>query len=345
MYENYSVLFVDDEINILSSLRRAMLEEEFTCHFAESAMRAVDILESKKVHVIVTDMRMPEMNGLELLKHVEANYPTVIKLVLSGYTQLPQVLATINQVDIFNFITKPWSIEELIVILHKALDYYMLQEDNAKYKTLLETKNQSYQNILKRIDDVVDNAKKSTELLRICGSEIISFGKNFSLEEQIIIYHEIFDKKYDIYNILSKAATIERKAYGSNHLQLQITELISQQFPDAAIDNKPGIENTIFVNKQMLDAIISSIIVLFQEEFDQHGFYVNFGYANRFIISIISPNAAKTAAKAGSGMTITETKMVFIKNIVSKIFDLCQITLQVISKDGNLVIGFSFEEQ
>ncbi len=345
MYENYSILFVDDEIHILNSLRRGLLEEKFTCHFAESAMKAIDVLETETIHVIVTDMRMPEMNGLELLKHVQVYHPTIIKLVLSGYAQLPQILTTINQVDIFNFILKPWSIEELAVILHRALDHYILQEENASYKALLETKNQAYQSILKRIDDVVDQAKKSAELLRICGNEIIGFGKNFCQDEQSM-YHEILTKQQDMYNLLSKTVTIERKACESDHIQQQITQLISKQFPEAVFDTRPEVEDSVFVNLQMLEAIISSIIVLFHEEFTQHGLYVNFGYGNRFIISLISPNAAKAAAEEASDTTTcTDAKRVWIKNLLEKIFDLCKITFQIINKDGNLVIGFSFEEQ
>ena len=344
MYENYSVLFVDDEIHILSSLRRGLLDEEYTCHFAESGMKAIEILESKKVHVIITDMRMPEMNGLELLKHVESNYPEIIKLVLSGYTQLTQVLATINQVDIFNFITKPWSIDELIIIVRKALDHYILLEENANYKVLLETKNQSYQNILKRIDDVIDNERKSTELLRICGKEILSFGKNFTLEERNT-YYEIFSKQYAIYNTLSKAASIERKDYESSQLVEQISDLVTQLCPDVKIDKKICSGSTLLINMQMLDALLSSIIILFQDEFTQNGLYLNFSYDNRFLISIISPNTVNKNVPNQNGTIIFDRKIAFIRNLVEKISSLCQITLQILNKDDNLIIGFSFEEQ
>lgn len=344
MYENYSILFVDDEINILSSLRRALLEEEYTCHFAESATRAMDILKQKQIHIIITDMRMPEMNGLELLKHVEANYPSVIKLVLSGYTQLTQVLATINQVDIFNFITKPWTLEELIVVIHKALDHYILQEENAKYKALLETKNQSYQNILKSIDDVVDNARKSADLLRIISNEMLYFGKNFTPLDRTL-YHSILSKQYEIYSVLSKAITLDRKAYGSTLLQLQLSELLQKLFPEAKTDNRVVAESTVIVNLQMLDAILSSIIILFQEEFTQNGLYVSFQTTGIFTLSLITKFTDTASPMRKNGMTIIDAKIAYIHNIVSKIYDLCFITLQILNKDGNLVVSFSFEEQ
>jgi YesN/AraC family two-component response regulator len=341
MYESYSVLFVDDEINILSSLRRGLLEEEYSCHFADSGIKAVEILNQKKIHVIVTDMRMPEMNGLELLKHVEANYPSIIKLVLSGYTQLPQVLATINQVDIFNFITKPWSIDELIVILRKAIDYYILQEDNTRYKTLLETQNQSYQNILKRIDEVVDNSKKSADLLRIISSELLHFGKDFSPLERTL-NNGILSKQYEIYDILSKAVTIERKEHGTSQLIQMLSEQISEVLPEAVIDNRPVAEGMVLVNKAMLDALLSSLLVLFQDEFTQNGLYVNFFFTDKFTLSLISKHAMNETTVGNKGMTIIDTKAAYMQNIVNKISDLCLITLQILDKDGKLVVGFTF---
>ncbi len=343
MYENYSVLFVDDEINILSSLRRGLLEEEYRCHFAESALRAVEILEQKKINVIITDMRMPEMNGLDLLKHVEANYPSIIKLVLSGYTQLPQVLATINQVDIFNFITKPWSIDELIVIIRKALDYYILQEENEKNKSLLEAQNLAYQNILKRIDDVVDNAKRSSDLLRCIGNEILSFGKDFTPLDRTI-YSSILSKQFDIYSTLSKAITIERKEFTCAQLQHKLNDQIQGSFPEAILDQRPVGESTVYINIQMLEALLSSIFILFQDDFTQNGLYVNYLHTNKFTISIISKDASIEASKRNNGMTVFHAKMAYIKNLVDKISDLCLITLQILDKDGNLVVSFSFEE-
>lgn len=343
MYEKYSILFVDDEVNILSSLRRGLLEEEYTCHFAESAIRALELLEQRKIDVLVTDMRMPEMNGLELLKQVEANYPSIVKLVLSGYAQIPQILATINQVSIFNFILKPWSIDELILILHKALDYYILQEENASYKAQLEIKNQSYQNILKRIDDVIDDARKSADMLRIISDQILYLGRDIKPEERYKFYG-IFAKKYDIYEVLSKAVTLEQKAMSSSILQLQLIEQIQQLFPDAIVDSKPVFESTVILNKQMLEAFLSAICILFNEEFTEHGLYIGFSYGSRFHFSIISQNAAE-AANRTSRKVIFDAKMAFIRSLVEKLRDLCHITLQIINKDGNLVIGFSFEDQ
>jgi len=124
------VLFVDDEERILRSLKRGLIDEPYNLLFAGSGKKALDIMEKNEVHVIVTDMRMPEMTGLELLRIVKEKYPDVVRLVLSGYTQVTTLLTAINQGEIFRFITKPWKLEdEFISVIKQAVEYYNLQAE------------------------------------------------------------------------------------------------------------------------------------------------------------------------------------------------------------------------
>ena len=120
-----TVLFVDDEEQVLKSLKRGFLDEPYKKLFAISGKDALEILEKKEIHVIVTDMRMPEMNGLELLKIVKEKYPDVVRMVLSGYAQISTLLTVINQGEIFKFITKPWKLEEEFKpAVHEAIEHY-----------------------------------------------------------------------------------------------------------------------------------------------------------------------------------------------------------------------------
>jgi len=344
MYENYSVLFVDDEVNILNSLRRGLMDEEFSYHFAISAKEALKILESTKIDVIITDMRMPEMNGLELLKIITEKYPLTVKIVLSGYTQLPQILATINQVDIFKYVTKPWELEELLLIIHKALDYYILQEENINYKKIIEAKNQTYQNILKKIDDVVENAKKSSELLGICGKSIIGFGKHFSLEERMK-YQSILSKQDVIFDIFSKAVTNENKEYSSNELIGLITNHIIKRFPDAKIDQKVNAQSKINVNIKMLEAALSTIMIVFNDEFKTYGFFSTIAIDNKLKFSIVSPNAySAQAIAAKKGLFDLDVKVDFVNSILEKVLQMCQITLHISKTNDSLAIRIIVEE-
>lgn len=152
--KEFSVLFVDDDINVLSSLKRGLIDEEYKAFFATGGDKALKIMEENEISVIVSDMRMPGMDGLQLFKIIKEKYPNTVKIVLSGYTQLPQILATINQVDIFKFITKPWDLEEdLIPIIRQAVDYYSYLNEKEKQREALEKRNNVYQNILRATDE------------------------------------------------------------------------------------------------------------------------------------------------------------------------------------------------
>jgi two-component system, NtrC family, response regulator HupR/HoxA len=120
-----TVLFVDDEERLLNSLKRGLIDEPYKCLFANSGPEALKVLGDNKVHVIVTDMRMPEMNGLELLRLVREKYPDIIRIVLSGYTQITTLLTAINEGHIYKYITKPWKLEEEFKPqIRAALEYY-----------------------------------------------------------------------------------------------------------------------------------------------------------------------------------------------------------------------------
>lgn len=132
-YSKHTVLIVDDEIEILKSLNRGLHLEPYRKLFASSGAQALEFFaQEDSISVVITDMRMPGMNGLELLKHIDEISPRTVKIVLTGYTQLPQILATVNNVDIFKFMTKPWDLDaELKVYIKEAITYFEVSTDEA----------------------------------------------------------------------------------------------------------------------------------------------------------------------------------------------------------------------
>ncbi len=123
-----TVLFVDDDEIILRSLERGLLDELYIQLFAKSGQEALEILKKEEVHVIVTDMRMPGMDGVELLKIAKEMYPHIVMIVLSGYTDMSIFQTEFNQGEIFEFIPKPWELEkDLKKIVRNAIDHYNLQ--------------------------------------------------------------------------------------------------------------------------------------------------------------------------------------------------------------------------
>lgn len=143
------------------------MDEKYEAYFALSGEEALRIMEDNEIGVIVTDMRMPGMDGLQLLKIVKEKYPQTVKIVLSGFTQISQVLATINQTDIFNFIAKPWDMEsELKHVIIKGLEYYQLKKREVQLKGNLEKRNAAYQNILRKMEYTSEVRGKQIQHIR-----------------------------------------------------------------------------------------------------------------------------------------------------------------------------------
>jgi CheY-like chemotaxis protein len=105
--EKKTVLFVDDDEAILRSLKRGLLDESYNKLFAKSSKEALEVLKQKEVHVIVADMRMPEMTGLELIKIARKQYLDIIAIVLTGYEQDAELQEAVGKGEIFWLVAKP----------------------------------------------------------------------------------------------------------------------------------------------------------------------------------------------------------------------------------------------
>ncbi len=118
-----SLLLVDDEPEILLSLT-GLLRREFELHTADSGPAALEILQQYPIQVIMTDQRMPEMTGVELMGRAKTDYPDAIRIIFTGYADIKAVVDAINHGGLFRYITKPWDPDELIDLLREAAAEY-----------------------------------------------------------------------------------------------------------------------------------------------------------------------------------------------------------------------------
>ena len=121
--KKHPILLVDDEPEILFSLK-GLLRREFELHTAESGREALEILKEHPIHVVMTDQRMPEMTGVQLMQQVSDRHPEAIRIVFTGYADIKAVIDAINSGGLYRYITKPWDPDELIAVLHEAADKY-----------------------------------------------------------------------------------------------------------------------------------------------------------------------------------------------------------------------------
>jgi DNA-binding NtrC family response regulator len=123
MANKHPILLVDDESEILFSLR-GLLRQEFELHTAASGAEALDILRLHPIHVIMTDQRMPQMTGVELLRRAREDFPEAVRIVFTGYADIKAVIDAINEGQIFRYLTKPWDPDELVAAFRQACDHY-----------------------------------------------------------------------------------------------------------------------------------------------------------------------------------------------------------------------------
>ena len=131
------VLVVDDERRVLDSLE-AILAAEFRVLRAEGGAQALDFLRSHDVAVIVTDQRMPEMTGIELLRRSQEHTPDAVRIVLTAYTDVDSLMDAINTGRIYHFIPKPWDPQQLLVVVRRAAERWALGQENARLRDELE---------------------------------------------------------------------------------------------------------------------------------------------------------------------------------------------------------------
>lgn len=106
------VLFVDDKEELLALIDKKLKDEEYEKVFATSAQEALKILDEQEIDVLITDMLMPDVSGMQLLQVVNEKQPNLVKIVLSGHAQVPVIIKAINEGKIYKYISKPWRINE-----------------------------------------------------------------------------------------------------------------------------------------------------------------------------------------------------------------------------------------
>jgi CheY-like chemotaxis protein len=121
---DFRILCVDDEPNILSSLRRMFSLAGISVELATSGAEALAMLAQKEFHLVLSDMLMPEMNGAELLAQVRIQYPKIMRLMLTGTIELTDAMSAVSQGEVHQCLTKPWVDEELISAVKEALEKY-----------------------------------------------------------------------------------------------------------------------------------------------------------------------------------------------------------------------------
>jgi response regulator RpfG family c-di-GMP phosphodiesterase len=137
-----AVLCVDDEPHILSALRRLFRTQGYEVLTATSAADGLALMAQQPVDVVISDMRMPGMDGVQFLERARAMRPEALRLLLTGHADVDQVMGAVNRGEIYRYITKPWDDSDIVLVLRHAFERRALEQEKRRLEALTLRQNE-----------------------------------------------------------------------------------------------------------------------------------------------------------------------------------------------------------
>jgi DNA-binding NtrC family response regulator len=185
------ILYVDDEVENLDAFALSFLHdyEVFTASSGAEglALLAQEAASESPVALVISDQRMPEMSGVDFLEQVSLRYPDVVKMLLTGYSDIQVAIECINRVGLYRFLTKPWKKQELKASITQALELARLRQENHSLIVHLQKSNESLKEALCEVEILKQKLEEENVYLR----EEVDLQKNF---KEIITQSPLFKK-------------------------------------------------------------------------------------------------------------------------------------------------------
>jgi len=192
----HNILFVDDEENILKSMERIFHGSPFNLFFAKSGEEGLEIIRETNMSVIISDMKMPGMSGVEFLKRSKDYCVDATRIILSAYSDIEDIMKAVNEGHVHNYLTKPWENERLKIVIYNGTMNY---EKNRHVKDLaeeLKEKNRLLREMNSNLEEIV--RRRSLELFernRILTLMLSSHDTVSNLREGLISLTNLIGKR------------------------------------------------------------------------------------------------------------------------------------------------------
>ena len=233
-----TVLLVDDEESILNSLRRLLRGQPYDVLLATSGAQALEIMAQQPIDLVMSDARMPNMDGATLLANVHLHYPHTTRIMLTGYADPSAIIKAINEGQIHRYISKPWHDEEMLLTLRQSLAYQ--HSERERVRLVQETRDQNEQ--LKQLNatlekhvasrtaelqqtaDMLDLAYEELKHSYVTGTEVFSLLANLRLppakqtNRQIIELVRVYCKRHGLDEGSSRDLTMAAALYNIGKL-------------------------------------------------------------------------------------------------------------------------------
>ena len=140
---NNKVVFVDDEKGILDAITRAFRNEPYKLYTFDDPITAIEEIHVIKPAVVITDRMMPTMDGSEFLEKIRIRWPAIVRIMLTGHSDIDATINVINKGHIFRFINKPWTKTELKMSVKNGIDHFNLAMENKQMSQVIKQKNEA----------------------------------------------------------------------------------------------------------------------------------------------------------------------------------------------------------
>ena len=248
MNQSATLLLVDDEVNVLKSLMRLLHAHNYRLLMAASGTEALALMAREPVDLVISDMRMPHMDGAELLAKIRQQWPDTMRLLLTGHADMTQTVAAINQGEIYRYIAKPWHDDELLLIVAQALEQQKLKRENARLQQLTAEQNAALREANTTLEQKV--AQRTAEL-----SQLVSFLEmtqqelKTSFRTSLQVLANMLDMRFadwvghsqrvvDVAEQLARMADVGEEEFEAIRNAAQLHDIGKIALPDALV-NKP----------------------------------------------------------------------------------------------------------
>ena len=181
-----TLLLVDDEPSILSALRRLFRPQGYRILTAESGSAALALAESDTIDLVISDMRMPGMDGAQFLAAIRQMHPYALRILLTGYADISSTIAAINGGEIHRYIAKPWNDNDIVLVVREALARRDLEARNRELTELTGRQNEHLRSLNASLEERVHH--RTAEIEQINGMLNVAYAElksNFMLSMQI----------------------------------------------------------------------------------------------------------------------------------------------------------------
>ena len=278
--EKFNILYVDDEDDNLR-IFRASFRREFNIFTAINTTIAREILENNDIQLIISDQRMPDKTGVEFLEETIADFPDVIRIILTAFSDTTDIIRAVNKVGIYRYLTKPWDIDDLMMTIKSAVNNFGLKRQNKNLIVNLQSINEELrktnEDLQKRNQELDDYVYRISHEVRAPISSILGLfyllknhedHDNLSITQEYLRLIEESITKLDIFirSVLQYSATknFEQQIEEINFEKV-IDECVKEFFPQGTngkikVETKIELVTPFFSDVSLLKTIFRNLL-------------------------------------------------------------------------------------